>query len=276
MRHENLSLYRRSPPLCSSSAPCHYHRSAFRPTVPCEVGFASREHLLPRRQSRRTMYPGRGRSSPGARPAGARRGQSLQGYPQRVIGVTRGRPRHESQVARSRSRRERSAPMPVKTLDVSSDVGKILSYSTEWTTGRYPLDSADHDTDGRDEIAVNLCGQGAVCASGSASGTGALRRVRRDDASGSGSDSWRTLPYSLDIVAVRSSFDGLLDTNDDGGRAEMLPVLDSVIADCDARGDTCHNPFRPAVTPRAAGGPGSPSSRRAPSDGSGRAARRLR
>jgi hypothetical protein len=121
--------------------------------------------------------------------------------------------------------------MQVKTIDLLRDVRKTLSNSTKWTTGGYARDSAGHETDACDEVAVSWCGQGAIYACGSARGMPTLRQVMCDDESGAGSDWARALLDSLDIIAARFGFDGFIDANDNGGRAEALRVIDSAIAE---------------------------------------------
>jgi hypothetical protein len=145
--------------------------------------------------------------------------------------------------------------MQVKTIDVLRDVRKTLSDSTKWTTGGYARDSGGEQTDACGEIAVSWCGQGAVYASGSARGMPTLQQVMYDDESGSGSDWARPLLDSLDIIAVRFGFDGFIDANDNGGRAEVLRIIDSAIAELEGQGDSCHRSIRSAAAPSLRGRP---------------------
>lgn len=265
MRRENLSLYRTWPPFCSNSDLCQPHRFDFRPTVLCGRGLASREDVPPRPSSANAGPRSRSERTPAS------------GSPRTPVSGARHRREKKSSNVRipycaTSEPRQRKALMRVKTIDVLREVRKTLSDSTRWTTGGYARDSAGHPIDACDKLAASWCGHGAIYACGWAHGMPTLGQVICDDESGSGYDWARPLLDSLDNIAVGFGFDGFIDANDSGGRAEVLRVLDSAIAELEARGKSRRRPIRSAVAPRLAASRRSPSSRRGRSYGEGRAA----
>ena len=136
--------------------------------------------------------------------------------------------------------------MRIQAIEVLRDVRDLLSEPARWTRGEYARDSAGHETDPSDKLAVSWCGQGAIYACGVAWGMPTLRQVIRDDST-TGFDWAKPLLDALDTIGLRFGFRDFIDANDQGGREAVLRIIESAIAELESR---AASRTRPDLSPR--------------------------